>query len=359
MTAMAIDARMILSSGIGTIIANVAPRLIARNRKWNFQIAGDTNILRDFDWTEAPNVELVAYRAPIYSIREQFAFPAAALRASDVLWSPNYNIPLSWRGKLIVNINDLAHLVLPEMRNSSSKQIFARFMFGMVRRRADLIAYISQFSADEFHRLVGKPRGREVVIHCGVDDKWFHIAPTNPGRPYILFVGNVKPHKNLSRLLDAFAQIRGEISHDLLIVGRKEGFITGDAQVLNRIEKFGGRVAFTGYVSDPDLVEIFAGADALVLPSLYEGFGLPPVEAMAAGCPALVSRTASLPEVCRDAALYCDPLDVADIAAKLKQIVTDQALRQTLKKRGLARAHALSWDATTEAYERAIAGLLA
>jgi glycosyltransferase involved in cell wall biosynthesis len=357
MTVLAIDARMIESSGIGTIIANVAPRLIARNRGWKFQIAGDIEKLRRFPWTAASNVQIVDYRAPIYSIREQMVFPAA-LRASSILWSPNYNIPLFWPGKLIVNINDLAHLVLPEMRNSPAKQIYARFMFGFVRRRADVIAYISRFSTDEFHRLVGRPRGSEAIIHCGVDDAWFDVARVAPSHPYILFVGNVKPHKNLSRLLDAFAAIQDEIPHNLLIVGRKGGFITGDTAVQQRIEAFGGRVAFTGYVSDQELRSIFAEADALVLPSLYEGFGLPPVEAMAAGCPAMVSRTASLPEVCQDAALYCDPLDVTDIAAKMKQIVTDDDLRRTLKMRGLARARELSWEATTDGYERAIKSLL-
>lgn len=357
MTALAIDARMILSSGIGSIIANVTPRLIARNKSWKFQIAGDPQILRRFGWTNAPNVEVMEYRAPIYSIQEQTAFPRAALRASSVLWSPNYNTPLSWRGKLLVNINDMAHLVLPEMRNSMSKQLFARFMFNQVRRRADAIVYISQFSADEFHRLIGKSRGREAIIHCGVDERWFQIEHVAPDRPTLLFVGNVKPHKNLSRLLDAFALVQDEIPHNLRIVGRKEGFITGDTDVLTRIEKFGGRVEFTGYVSDRKLMEIFAGAGALVLPSLYEGFGLPPIEAMAAGCPVLVSRIASLPEVCQDAALYCNPLDVGDIAAKLKQIVTDSDLRQKLKNRGLARARELNWDATTNGYEQVIAGL--
>jgi glycosyltransferase involved in cell wall biosynthesis len=358
MIALAIDARMILSSGIGTVIANVTRRLVTRNREWKFQIAGDTEVLRRFTWADASNVDLVEYRAPIYSIREQTAFPGAKLRASQILWSPNYNTPVSWRGKMIVTIHDLAHLVLPEMRNSLAKQLFARFMFAEVRRRADFIAFVSQFSAGEFHRLVDKPRGHEAIIHCGVDESWFQVGHTASTHPYILFVGSVKPHKNLPRLLDAFTLIQKEIPHNLLIVGRKEGLITGDDAVLRRIEQFGGRVAFTGYVSDPELKRVFAGADALVQPSLYEGFGLPPVEAMAAGCPALVSRTASLPEVCQDAALYCDPLDVTDIAAKMVRILTDQALRETLKGRGMARARELNWEACTSGYERAIKTLL-
>jgi glycosyltransferase involved in cell wall biosynthesis len=357
MTRIVVDARMIKSSGIGTIIANVVPRLMARQPRWDFQLLGDPVTLGAFDWTA--NARITPFTAPIYSIAEQKAFPVAATRGGDVLWSPNYNIPLRWRGRLLVNINDLAHLVLPEFRRSVPKQLFARFMFNAVRRRADVIAYISQFSADEFHRLVGAPRGREAVIHCGVDEAWFDVArKAAPARPYLLYVGNVKPHKNLARLLDAFARIQGEIPHDLMIVGRKEGFITGDNAVLDRIESFGGRVAFTGYVSDPVLKQIVADADGLALPSLYEGFGLPPVEAMAVGCPALVSRAASLPEVCQDAALYCDPLDVADIAARLKQLVEDEPLRQTLRERGAIRARALNWEACAAGYQKAIQDLL-
>lgn len=359
MSGIAIDARMILSSGIGTIIANVAPRLIARNPGWRFQIVGDPGILAGFALTGAPNVEVVPFTAPIYTIAEQTGFPVAQLAGSAILWSPNYQTPLRWKKKLLVNVNDMAHLVLPEMRNSLAKQLYARAMFARVRARADVVAYISQFTADEFHRLVGRPRGVERIIHCGVDEAWFSIPPGSARpRPYILFVGNVKQHKNLSRLLDAYDRIKADIPHDLVIAGRKEGFITGDNAVLNRIDQFAGRVAFTGYISDAAMKQLYGGADALVLPSLYEGFGLPPVEAMAACVPALVSRAASLPEVCQDAALYCDPLDVADIAAQLGRIITDQPLRETLKAKGLVRARQLSWDSCAQAYETAINYLL-
>ena len=106
---------------------------------------------------------------------------------------------------------------------------------------------------------------------------------------------------------------------------------------MDRIGEFDGRVTFTGQVSDAALKQIYGTADALVLPSLYEGFGLPPVEAMAAGCPALVSRAASLPEVCQDAALYCDPLDVADMAAQLRRVLTDLDAKGFATKRRLIR----------------------
>lgn len=359
MTCIALDARMIQSSGIGTVIANTTSRLIARNTHWRFQLIGDPQLLGSFDWSGAANAEIVPFRAPIFSIAEQTGFPLAKLTESRLLWSPNYPTPLRWAKKLLVTIPDMAHLVLPEMRNSLAKQLYARTMFARARRRADVIAYISQFTADEFHRLLGKPRGREQVIHCGVDDAWFSVTPERVrDRPYILFVGNVKQHKNLARLLDAYDRIKADVPHDLVIAGRKEGFITGDNAVLNRIGEFAGRIAFTGYISDTAMKQLYGGADALVLPSLYEGFGLPPVEAMAAGLPALVSRTASLPEVCQDAALYCDPLDVTDIALQLQRLLTDQPLRVSLRDKGRSRARQLSWDNCAQGYEVAINYLL-
>ena len=360
MTEIAIDARMIRSSGIGTIISSIAPRLIARNRDWRFRLLGNPEVLRAFSWTAAPGVDIVPFDAPIHSIAEQLRFPAGALKQSDLLWSPNYNIPLRWPKPLLVNVNDMAHLALREMFGSIAKQSYARLMFRLVRKRADAVAYISSFTAKEFHHYVGSPHGSEFVVPCGVEDAWFEAGPTRQRRirPEILFVGNVKPHKNLGRLLDAFALVAADIPHDLVIVGRKEGFITGDTAVLERIAGFDGRVRFTGYLPDTDLRELYRSADALVLPSLYEGFGLPPVEAMAAGCPVLVSRRASLPEVCQDAALYCDPLDTADIATNLRRIVQDQELRTILKNNGFARARQLNWDASAVIYETAIRQLI-
>jgi len=134
------------------------------------------------------------------------------------------------------------------------------------------------------------------------------------------------------------------VPHDLVIVGQKEGFITGDRKVESGAAELGGRVKFTGLVDDALLKRYVACADALVLPSFYEGFGFPPLEAMACGCPAIVSDRASLPEICGDAALYCNPDDVEDIAARMLEVATNEALRAQLRERGLARARQFTWD---------------
>jgi glycosyltransferase involved in cell wall biosynthesis len=361
MTCIAIDVRLIRSAGIRTVLINVLPRLLALRPQWRIRFLGDPEILNDLAFTRQANAEIIPFTAPLYSIAEQSNWPAKAARGSDLVWSPNYNIPLRWNGPLLVTINDIAHIAVPDVFGGLAKQLYARTMFQRARRRADAIVFISEFSKTEFRTRVGAPRGREFVAYCGVEEAWFHVDPGAAlrAKPYILFVGSVKPHKNLSRLLSAFAQISDQIPHDLLIVGRKEGFITGDHNVRDMVDKFGGRVVFTGQVSDAELRRYFAQASALVLASLYEGFGLPPLEAMAVGCPSLVSRATSLPEVCGEASLYCDPLDVSDIASALKRILTDEILRSRLSKLGFAQARRFNWDASAQGYLSAIESVLA
>jgi glycosyltransferase involved in cell wall biosynthesis len=361
MTSAAVDMRMVRASGIGTILVHVVPFLVAHRPQWRFRLLGDPAILRHYPWASAANVEIVPFGKPIYSIAEQVAFPRRALAGTDILWSPNYNIPHRWRGPLLVNVNDVAHLALPDTFGGFAKQTYARAMFAAVRRRADGIVFISDFSQREFGERVGQPRGLSRMIHCGVDESWFGVQPgvaLRP-RPFILFVGNVKPHKNLLGLLEAFGRVQNRIPHDLVIVGKKEGFITGVPRVHELVSSFGGRVDFTGYVPDDELRRFFAQADALVLPSFYEGFGLPPVEAMAVGCPALVSDVASLPEVCGDAALYCNPHDAESIAVAMYRIVTDEMLRATLRPKGYARARALSWTVAGDGYLKMFEAVLA
>lgn len=348
-----IDARMVSSSGNGTVLQNVASRLIARRQDWQFQLFGAPDVLADYPWAKAPNVSVTAFDTPIYSLREMWTWPFKAASACDLVWIPHYTIPLLWRGRVLASVHDVAHLALPDLHKGLLKQVYAKVMFQAVRRRALGIMLLSIFSQQQFEHYVGQPRGKTAIAPGAVDEAWFAVKKGAPlhERPYILFVGNVKPHKNLRRLLQAFDRIREAIPHDLVIVGKREGFITGDDSVADMVTAMDGRAVFTGYVEDDTLKRYYAQADALVLPSLYEGFGLPPLEAMATGCPTLVSRAASLPEACGDAALYCDPLDVEDIARQLKRLVTDKVLADDLRQRGLAWSKDFTWDKPTAVYE--------
>jgi glycosyltransferase involved in cell wall biosynthesis len=172
-------------------------------------------------------------------------------------------------------------------------------------------------------------------------------------------VGNVKPHKNLVRLVDSFIRIADVVPHDLLIVGKHEGLIKGESkEFFTRARSKKERIHFTGEVTHEQVLALVGNASALVLPSLYEGLGLPPLEAMAAGVPVLVSRAASLPEACGDAALYCDPLCVEDIATGIVSILTDEPLRRRLIRAGSENVRRYSWDICAHQTADAIRAIL-
>lgn len=349
-SSIAIDVRMLNSSGIGTYLQNLLPRLIQARPRYRFHLLGDPTALGTFAWSHTANVAIAPCTAPIYSIAEQVQLSASTPVDTEVFWSPHYNIPLRSPGKLMVTVHDLFHLALPEFVHGVHRRLYARFMFAALRRRASAIVTSSYFTASEFARLVGNTEPPPRPIHLGVGESWFHVRPVcRPHEsPFLLFVGNVKPHKNLVALLQAFRLIRHTIPHDLVIVGRREGFITGDTQSIKLAERLHERVHFTGVIETPRLEQYMAFADALVLPSLYEGFGLPPLEAMACGCPVIVSNVASLPEVCSDAALYCNPRSPEDIAARILQLLGDDGLRAELREKGRARAASFSWDRCAE-----------
>lgn len=341
-----IDIRMAFASGIGTYIRNILPRLFSDRPGYQFLLIAHKEDRSRLQWDGFANVAFLDASSRIYSLAQQTEIFRLIPKTTDLLWVPHYDIPILYGGPLLVTVHDVAHLALTDLYKGM-KRLYARLMFAALRRRARFILCVSEFSRREMIRLTGCGRDNSATVHSGVDEFWFEPPPaTAPtAKPYLIFVGNVKPHKNLRGLLAAFDQLRDEIPHDLVIVGKREGFITGD-QVVQRAEaEFAGRVRFTGYISDDELKARIAGADGLVLPSFYEGFGLPPLEAMACGCPTLVSNAGSLPEICADASLYCDPFDPADIARGIRRLVTDTALRADLQRRGLARARSLRWDA--------------
>lgn len=346
---VSVDLRMLEASGVGTYLRNLVPRLLRRSgRRW--ALLGDVEAIRRSGLAAHRSATAIPLRAPIYSIREQLAMTRRVPAETALFWAPHYNLPLRSPGRLLVTVHDLMHLALPEYSRGLHRRAYARFMFGALRRRADRVICVSHFTARELVRLVGVEPRRITVVHEGVDAAWFEDepGPSPHARPYLLFVGNVKPHKNLVRLVQAFEALASDVPHDLLIVGKREGFRTGDPRVLQAAGRMAGRIRFTGYVPDERLRSYVRHAGALVLPSLYEGFGLPPLEAMASGCPVVVSRAASLPEVCGDAALYCDPLDPHDIAAQIRRAVNDATLRAELVDRGRLHARRFTWERCAE-----------
>jgi len=354
---------MMWSSGIGSYIRYLVPKVIQSMPEAQFYLLGRRQEMERWaEFASGPRIEWIEITAPILSIAEQFELAKKIPKDTDLFWSPNYNFPIFWRGKLMTTVHDVFHLILWDGIGSLLKRFYAYVMFNRLVNRADALLSVSEFTKGEIVRRTGASPEKIRVIHNGVDDSWFGLRKNkNPHpRPYILFVGNIKPHKNLARLLEAFSILKDRIPHDLVLVGKKEGFITGDRRVLKMAESIGDRVRFTGFVDDALLGQYYALTDLLVFPSIYEGFGLPPLEAMACGRPVAVSNAASIPEVCGDAAVYFDPYSSKDIAEKISKVLEDEPLRNGFIQKGLERARLFTWERcvseTVEVIQRLLNG---
>jgi glycosyltransferase involved in cell wall biosynthesis len=347
---VAIDLRMIESSGIGTYLKNLIPLIITKKSSTSFKILGRKEQLKKYSWTKNDYVEIIQYDAPIYSFQEQIDLIGKIPKNISLFWVPHYNIPLFYSGKLLVTVHDVFHLAMPQFINGLHRKLYAKFMFKVLSYKANRVITVSDFTKSELLGFINYPNNNIYPIHNGITRDWFHIEKTTTfsSNPYLIYVGNVKPHKNLVNLIKAFFLIMDKLPHDLIIIGKKEGFLTGDLQAVRLAENI-KRVKFTGYIDDNLLKQYIANAEALIFTSLYEGFGLPPLEAMACGCPVIASNVASIPEVCSDAVLYCNPYCVEDIAEKIQLLVNNTGLKTSLRAAGIERAKKFSWEKCADA----------
>lgn len=353
---VAVDARMATDAGIGTYLQQLIPRIAAARPEWRLTALGDPERLRSLGWETLRNLTIVNCAARFYTLAEQFDVPRATPRDSDVLFVPHYNIPMFGSAPLVVTVHDVCHIAVKDSTPGGAARLYARTMFNRVRQSASAVIFPSEFSRVEMERVVGVPNGRTFVTPLGVDTAWWSAAKSNGnGRdvPYVVTVASHKRHKNLPALLRAFARIMDRIPHRLLLIGRASG-LNADPDIARAAARLGDRVKILGEVGAAELRGLVAGADALATASLYEGFGLPPLEAMAAGVPCLVSRAGSFPEVCGDAALYCDPRDETSISDALVRITTDARLRDEMRARGAERARRFDWSRCAESTAAAL-----
>jgi glycosyltransferase involved in cell wall biosynthesis len=342
-----IDCRMLRSSGIGTYLRTNLERILGQSNHKYFLMGREREISAWLLKREiaSSRISIIRCEAPIYSLREQIEVWKNIPKDCDLFWSPHYVIPVLYRGRMLVTVHDVAHLAMPDMLANRAARLYAKFMFTMVAKKATKIICISNFTKSEFIKYIKVEDRKIEVIYSGCTKFPISDEETKITGPFILYVGNVKPHKNLSRVLAAHSLIFPSIKWPLVVVGKKEGFITGDTELCRKIKTIPpGQVYLAGQVSDAELATYYQRAGFLVLASLYEGFGLPAVEAMGAGVPVLTSRAASLPEVCGDSALYCDPYSVNDIAEKMALLVNDPGLRAKLREKGKEQVKKFSWD---------------
>lgn len=285
---------------------------------------------------------------------EQLYLPLATGRG--MLWSPNNTGPVSV-ARQVVTVHDLIPLDHPEWFNPRFVALYRWLMPRLMRRVQHIIA-ISEFTKGRLLDLFDLNPGKVTVIPNGVDQAFRPASPDRikevraslglSDKPYVLCVSSFEPRKNLKGLLAAWADLPRSLQNEFQLVlsgARGSSKVFGDAGV----GEAPPGIVFTGYVPQDDLPALYSGAEVFAYPSLYEGFGLPPLEAMASGVPVLTSKTSSIPEVVADAGVLVDPSDIDSIQDGLQRLMTDEQMRRDLSERGLNRARALSWDRTADA----------
>jgi glycosyltransferase involved in cell wall biosynthesis len=326
--------------------------IIVANRRFADRLSGDTsrssNVLVDFD-----------ARAKLHRVAwEQWSLPRIVRQLGiDIVHSTGNVLPLLPCVPSIVTLHDLQYLEYPEYF-SPTRRIYLRFVVPRSMCRASMIIAISEFTRESLHRMLNISTEKIRVVYEGgvsLKDRSLQCDEQKVAqkfkltRPFYLSVGSSLPHKNLPRLIRAFASVVTDIPYDLVIVGEHSPHEHILQQTINAVGVANvGRVRLLGFISRQDLMCLYHRAEAFVFPSLYEGFGIPVLEAMDCGCPVLASNRTALPEIIGDAGILFDPTNVDDIARSLREIYRDPTVRSSLKEKGLKRAQEFSWQRMAE-----------
>ena len=263
----------------------------------------------------------------------------ALLRGTDVFHAGNLVRQSPGKARLTATIHDLTSWIMPEFHTQSTLRADRTFE-ERILKRADALIAVSENTRQDAIRMLGVRPERIRTIYSGVPDDYFDATPRPRQKPYVLYVGTVEPRKNLDTLLDAWRAVTADLREhfDLLVAG-PQGWHASATMARIRAES-----VYLGYVPETDMPGLIAGATLFVYPSLYEGFGFPVVQAMAANVPVLCSNTSCLPEITGGAAALADPRSVAEVAAQLSRLLEDPGERSRLARLGRAQAEKYKWD---------------
>lgn len=300
------------------------------------------------------NVEERVVRMPSKLLWDQVAVPLIARRARlDLIFNPKFSVPLLTSRRSVFVLQGSDWFVMPWNQRWHDR-INHKTLTPLYCRKADAIISVSNSVKRDVVAHVGVPGEKVKIVHYGLDERLFRPVRDPEAlaslrqkyslpRDFLLFVGQVYPAKNFGGILRAFARLRGRIPHKLVVAGEVRWKYAGEVALIQELG-LEGDVAFTGWVPQAELPAFYSLAGAFLFPSVYEGFGMPLLEAMACGCPIVTATTGSPPEVVDGAALLADPADDAAIAEATYRVVSNPVLREQLVERGLRRARDFSWE---------------
>jgi glycosyltransferase involved in cell wall biosynthesis len=278
---------------------------------------------------------------------EQVALPLFLKKQKEKPLLINFTntAPLCYSNQ-IVSVMDMTTFIQPAWFTKKFAYYY-QWLVPKIVRKSKTVFTISENSKRDIIKFTGIDGEKIIVLHCGISEIFLHPSEHTSNilqrlglehHEYLMAVSSLDPRKNFKKLIDSYFEMDIEIP--LVIVGSK-GKVFGDAGVTGYDS---GRVVFTGYISDEDLKQLYRSSICFLYPSLYEGFGIPPLEAMASGCATIVANTSSLPEVCKDASLYVDPYDSQSIAAAIRKVIHNEDLRSFLIVNGFENVKRFSWD---------------
>ncbi len=368
-----IDARFYQEAGIGRYIRNLIKNLATLDSKNEYFIF---LLDKNFDEVTLPkNFQKVRANFGWYGLQEQIKFPKL-LRSYklDLVHFPHFNIPIFYKGRFVVTIHDLIHQNFQMKRATTLNPIIYKIkkvgydqVFNNAINNASKILVPSNYVKDLLIEEWKLDKDRIVVTYEAVDGKIFSVEKImkeeiidqvmnkySIKQPYIFYVGNAHPHKNVEGLIKAFLLLKNDYPNLKLYLAGHDHYFW---QRIKQEYKDEG-IVYKGYVNDRELIALYKGARVFVMPSFDEGFGLPILEAFAMGVPVVSSNSASLPEVGGDACIYFNPKDVTDMANKIKQVLDDKSLRQMLIEKGQQRYKLFSWEklarTTLKIYEESV-----
>ncbi len=309
----------------------------------------------------SPNLTKKIVSSPYYSLSEQIVFPFD-LRSQklDIMHFTNFNNPLFWFGKFVVTIHDLTLMFFPGGKKKSSlHKLGYRLALLSACKKARKIIAVSRHTKKDIIRFFNIPDDKIKVIYEGIEDKYHPIEDRkfiekikikyDIQTPYIMYIGAWKKHKNINNLIKAFDILKRKYKfpHKLVLMGKEDFLAEELKKEINKLD-IKKDIVFTGFVYEEDLPALYNAASLFVFPSLYEGFGLPPLEALACGVPVVASNVSSLPEILGKSAEFFNPKDPEDMALKIRDVLFSKKRQEELVKKGFRQASQFVWEKTAQ-----------